>query len=132
VPDFVAVNRVLVEVEMDPACVCGPPLLSDSTTKWPKSDSFDTPITTTVRWQEVDIFVPTVAGMLEACCRREKRKCAPVECLGPRYYINLLICYLFLEREEQRRKLADKVRGESWEYLCKQLDDYVRTDKRTG
>jgi hypothetical protein len=52
-----------------------------------------------------------VAGMLEACCRWEKRKCAPVECLGLRYYISLLIRYLFLEREEQRRKLADKVRG---------------------
>ena len=136
VPDFAALNAVLAEAEMSPPAMevsgggWAPKLLRSDERRWPKSDAANTPITTAVMWQEVKIFVPTVANMLSAFAARERKIKAPS--LGPRYYIGLLIRYLFLEKPEQRSKLKAQMNEENWTYLCNILDTYVRTDKRTG
>ena len=132
-------NAVLAEAGMSlPAtAVLGrgwaPKLLRGDERRWPKSNAAGTPTTTAIMWQ-VKIFVPAVANMLSAFAAGEVRFKAPPEALGPSY-IELLIRYdisfsknwslepTLARGSDERGKLA---------YLCRRLDSYVRTNKRTG
>ena len=136
VPDFSPLNSVLIETEMDPGCPQGPRLLSDKTTRfvWRKSDLPDALLVQTSLPGAVEIFIPTVASFLEALCGQASRRpdCLPTG-RGAKYVIDLRIRYLFLEQEGQRRKLEQRLeKNANWDFLNNHLDNYVRTNKRTG
>jgi hypothetical protein len=117
---------------MDPGCTRGSKLLSDKTTHflWEKSDLPDMFIVR-ARFQQVEIFVLTVASLLEAFYEQIQNQLEEDShrSLEPEYYISLLIRYLFLEQEVQRSKLEENY---NWVFAKNRLGVHVRADKRTG
>ena len=75
----------------------------------------------------VELFIPTVASLMEALCGQALRRPVAYHHMGPRSSITALIRALFLEKEGQRRKLEERLEENAkWDYLSNQLDTHVR------
>ena len=140
VPDFYSLEEVLVEESMCPEDrVPRGRLMSERNAAISKC--LGEPYTPTPRYPDTPLFIPTIADFLQACCASVLRlKEAGAHRLmrgrfgrqGPSYYLSLMIRYLWLERDSQRAKLRAVIVDERvWDELQRQLDGYVRTNKRT-
>ena len=136
VPDISPFNPILVETEMDPGRGVG---LINEDHPWPvfwtKSDLPGALLVEASLPEGVELFVPSVASLLEALCGQALRQPEAYHGhRGPRRYIGALIGALFLEKEGQRRKLEERLeKNAKWDYLSNQLDIYVRViNFRTG
>ena len=134
VPDISPFNPALIEAEMDPG---GGWLLRENRGRvlWRKSDLPGALLVEASLPEGVEIFIPTVASLLEAFCSQTLRQ--PKAYRGhnnSRSSIAVLISRLFLEEEGQRRKLEERLeKNANWDYLRNKLDAHVRViNGRTG